>query len=967
MEPHDAIAAAVVGHLHGVDPHTGRVDGDHAVLRTSAVAGDDPERFVESFRLGDHLGESHAVREQRQSDLVMALIGIGIGVAGGAGQAHPDTAGVHPGPPEQAMAIAPVVEHGDPETRFGDVDEAMGAHLELGGIPGRRRMGRSSDVSELDVAGRRFGADVEREHHRQQVFGMMPLDLDGDVEPGTAGPERVGDPDPRRADVVVDAQPADQRPRFDEGDRHRTHEFLGQRRGPALEVPGVVAHGVIGAEGQECTSGSRRDDLTGVGHRSIDEGDDGAGVVEPDRDRSVEQGPLRDAHDVGDGLRPGDGQTRWPHGDAGGDRAVGQFLDRRRGIARLVGGGERLGDDHLVTGHTGGVHHGRRRWSECVDEAADPFGEIVLDPGEGLLGLGVDPGDRRARENVVELQRQELTPQVIDARRPGERRGPQLELSEQALATTIAELGPQLARQGPPVGLEVELTPPDRDRRSGRRLAFDLGEEPGRCPDLDAGRTVEIGHAAGSFDHLDRRPATPVAVTERRQRPLAPSVFPEALARLGALGGADLGVVGVDGREVGEDPGAVETLPPERVVREAVRPIPRELLRDEPRHSAGGEQLRQPGRVAEHVGDPHLGAADPESLLEVALTEDDLAGQALPRRQVHVGLDPHAPDRDPLPALDVRSDPLEQVGVPLLDPGVLLGLRAHEPVVGMVVEQPDRRREGPGALADGLAHRPQPGGVDVGMADGHHPVGTGPGRYGECRCQQCPGPIDIGDDVECRCDGAQQSGPPGIGEGQRTHDAVEDVEIVDERLGLGVDEDQFGPPETVDGVGSCRLGRAHRRGPERGERRVRCGFEEDRHRTGFPGQSVRGAPRMDALHRPTGLVDDEPLALEPGRIGMETEIDDGLDPSSSPGFGDFAVEPEPGGAPGNPPPTVGQRSEVVGRRSGEDVDRAPFGVGQRKDPFPELALDPFLDEQAFIVHSGERSRAADAGAPGGVR
>ena len=35
---------------------------------------------------------------------------------------------------------------------------------------------------------------------------------------------------------------------------------------------------------------------------------------------------------------------------------------------------------------------------------------------------------------------------------------------------------------------------------------------------------------------------------------------------------------------------------------------------------------------------------------------DDLPGEALARRQVHVGLDPHPADRDPLPAVDLDVD-----------------------------------------------------------------------------------------------------------------------------------------------------------------------------------------------------------------------------------------------------------------------------------------------------------------------
>jgi hypothetical protein len=159
--------------------------------------------------------------------------------------------------------------------------------------------------------------------------------------------------------------------------------------------------------------------------------------------------------------------------------------------------------------------------------------------------------------------------------------------------------------------------------------------------------------------------------------------------------GRDLGVVRVDGREVGEHPRAVEALPPERAVGEGVLLVPAELLGDESTHAAGGEHLRESGGVAEHVGDPDLGATAAELLLEPALTEHDLTHQALAGGQVHVGFHPHAADRNPLAPLDTLDDPREQLRVVLLDPRVVLRRRGGEHVLGVVVHQRDRRRERP--------------------------------------------------------------------------------------------------------------------------------------------------------------------------------------------------------------------------------------------------------------------------------
>jgi hypothetical protein len=81
------------------------------------------------------------------------------------------------------VPVATVVQHRHAEVGLADVDVAVGADLELGGVPGRRRVRRPAHVSELDVARRGVGADVERERHREQVLVVLPVELDADVEP----------------------------------------------------------------------------------------------------------------------------------------------------------------------------------------------------------------------------------------------------------------------------------------------------------------------------------------------------------------------------------------------------------------------------------------------------------------------------------------------------------------------------------------------------------------------------------------------------------------------------------------------------------------------------------------------------------------------------------------------------------------------------------------------------------------
>ncbi len=363
--------------------------------------------------------------------------------------------------------------------------------------------------------------------------------------------------------------------------------------------------------------------------------------------------------------------------------------------------------------------------------------QLGSDPVVGRLGVGVHPGDRRAGDDVVELVEQHLLPRGVeriddvDRHRPA-RGPPQLGLAQEPLAPTVADLGARLAGQRAAVHLEVQLAVPHRDRGTSRGLGLDRVEELRHRAQPHLRQPVEIRHPVGPAEHLPGGTTATVAVAVGHQAPVAPGVLAEVALGVAHLLGRDHRVVGVDRREVGEHLAAVEATPAERRVREAVLLVPAELLGDEAVAPAGAEDLRRGGRVAEHVGDPNLGAAHTEARLEVALAVHQLAHQALPARQVHVGLDPHPADRLPLPAGDLGGDPLEQLRGAFLDPRVLRRLRAREAVVGVVVHQAHRRGERAQALALRLAQRPQPGGVDVGVADRDDAVRAvaGPQRQG---------------------------------------------------------------------------------------------------------------------------------------------------------------------------------------------------------------------------------------------
>jgi hypothetical protein len=167
--------------------------------------------------------------------------------------------------------------------------------------------------------------------------------------------------------------------------------------------------------------------------------------------------------------------------------------------------------------------------------ALQPFRQL---PVRGAR-LAVYPGDRAARQDVVELHQQRLQPDLVELgvrvgeAGPQRRRGrPQLRLAEQVLGAAVALLHRRLAGVGAAVVLEVQLAAP---HRRVRVLGLGVGEELRRRPDGDPRRAVEIGHPPGPFEHLPGRPAAAVAVPERQQRMARAAVLGEVRHTVGQV------------------------------------------------------------------------------------------------------------------------------------------------------------------------------------------------------------------------------------------------------------------------------------------------------------------------------------------------------------------------------------------------------------------------------------------------
>ena len=296
---------------------------------------------------------------------------------------------------------------------------------------------------------------------------------------------------------------------------------------------------------------------------------------------------------------------------------------------------------------------------------------------------------------------------------PGERRQ-KIGVVERPLALPVPALHRRLGGVRPPVVLEVELAD------DGREV---LGVRLQRVEELVRGRhrrprhALEVAHPPQGLEHLGRRPAAAVAVAEDEEaatRAVVILVVARAPAQLLDVGGR---VIRVGRREVGEHLGAVDPLPRERVVRRRVEPVPGQLLGEEAADAGAAHDLGELAVVAEDVRVPELEAAAAELALEEALPVQKLAHERLAGRQVAVRLHPRAAHGHPAAGLGVAADPLVELGDAGADPVVLLGLRAREPELRVAVHVGGLRAERPHHLPLRLGQRPQPGRVDVGVAD----------------------------------------------------------------------------------------------------------------------------------------------------------------------------------------------------------------------------------------------------------
>ena len=100
---------------------------------------------------------------------------------------------------------------------------------------------------------------------------------------------------------------------------------------------------------------------------------------------------------------------------------------------------------------------------------------------------------------------------------------------------------------------------------------------------------------------------------------------------------------------MGKHSRAVNTFPPEGVMRKFVGFVPTEFLRKEPTSSAVLHNLRKSSGITEVVGKKRPVTTDPKPRFKRSLTVNHLAQQTLTSWQIEIGFNPHPAHWFPLP------------------------------------------------------------------------------------------------------------------------------------------------------------------------------------------------------------------------------------------------------------------------------------------------------------------------------
>jgi len=434
----------------------------------------------------------------------------------------------------------------------------MARHLVARAVEARRVVRRPLGVGERHLVGRVGRTHVEWEAHLQQLVLLVPVDGRMELDPPSV---RVEPHDLAQraalADPALERDLSAQRPVRRDRPRVGGRAVAARLEVGRVDVPGVEVHRQVLVE-LEPVAG-RRQRL--AARRLVDDAFDVAVLAESHSQIRVLQYQPVDSDYIARFYDPA-GRVRLRFDD---DKLAGRIIS------------------DLVSGDSDRVD---RRFA-CADQRFE--GRLEL--GEVAACVVVHEPDRRAGEDVVELLQQQELPEPVElgAWIVAARGRQELGIVQQLLAHAVAALREGLRRVHAAVVLEVELAD---DHGTVGVLSFQRFEElvARRLP--RAREALQVARASQRFEHRARRAAAAVAVPVDEQARPARLVILELAIGVEQLLDACVAVVRVDGREVAEHFTAVDPLPRERVRVWTVEAVPRELLRQEPRHAGEAQQLR---------------------------------------------------------------------------------------------------------------------------------------------------------------------------------------------------------------------------------------------------------------------------------------------------------------------------------------------------------------------------------------
>ena len=271
--------------------------------------------------------------------------------------------------------------------------------------------------------------------------------------------------------------------------------------------------------------------------------------------------------------------------------------------------------------------------------------------------------------------------------------------------------------------LEIELIAPDRQPARQGLESLEVAAQ--RAVLLRAGHGLVLPkgqlleHLGGRTTAVVAHPRKPEGLVNSRRRP---PLLPVGLHGLGIAPGSDgCGRQGQQLRSIG-------TAPAEQAMGKGIAAVPGQLVGAEPTHPAELRHGRQTGGKAKTVGQPaELVGPLGETAAAVGLALLELPQQRWDPHQDAIAFHPGAIDRLKAALLHGRQKAGKQSRMVLLNPGVERRGGVGEVQRWIPLHQGQRRLEGAQRRLPGVRHRPEPGQIQMGMAQHMEPT-RGPER-----------------------------------------------------------------------------------------------------------------------------------------------------------------------------------------------------------------------------------------------